>query len=102
MFSDMATHPAPEALLRAPPAGYPQDTWAVGCILAEMSRGLPLFSRRAGITDSDVFDAIFAHLGAPTPAPAPLFFVRQFATSVWQDRLVGGHMLSEPKGGRRQ
>lgn len=54
---------APEILLGSPLYSVPVDLWSVGCIIAEMATGAPLF---AGDSEIDTIMKIFQKLGTPT------------------------------------
>ena len=58
---------APEVLLGTTYA-TPVDLWAVGCVLAELLTGKPLFPGR---NDSDQLGRIFSIIGTPTEADWP-------------------------------
>lgn len=53
----------PEILLGSQLYSIPVDTWGVGCILAEMATGLPLF---CGDSEIDTIFKVFQKLGTPT------------------------------------
>lgn len=53
---------APDVLLGSSQYGTPVDIWSVGCILAEMATGTPLFPGR---NDADQLLRIFRFLGTP-------------------------------------
>lgn len=46
------------------------DIWSVGCIIAEMTQGIPLF---VGDSDIDQLHKIFGVLGSPTPENFPKY-----------------------------
>jgi len=54
---------APEILLGSSLYSVPVDMWSVGCILAEMATGAPLF---AGDSEIDTIFKVFQKLGTPT------------------------------------
>jgi len=58
----------PEILLGSTFYSVPVDLWAVGCILAEMATGAPLFR---GDSEIDTIFKIFQKLGTPTEAIWP-------------------------------
>merc|ERR1719172_283883 len=58
----------PEILLGSVLYSVPVDVWGIGCILAEMATGTPLF---AGDSEIDTIFKIFQKLGTPTPAHWP-------------------------------
>jgi len=58
----------PEILLGSPLYSIPVDQWGVGCIIAEMATGAPLF---AGDSEIDTVFKIFQKLGTPTEAMWP-------------------------------
>eukprot|EP00927_Polykrikos_kofoidii_P037520 TRINITY_DN3169_c0_g1_i1.p1 TRINITY_DN3169_c0_g1~~TRINITY_DN3169_c0_g1_i1.p1 ORF type:complete len:314 (+),score=55.13 TRINITY_DN3169_c0_g1_i1:89-1030(+) len=53
----------PEILLGCPLYSIPVDLWSIGCIMAEMATGGPLF---AGDSEIDTIFKIFKKLGTPT------------------------------------
>jgi len=53
----------PEILLGATLYSLPVDVWSIGCVLAEMATGAPLF---AGDSEIDTLFKIFQKLGTPT------------------------------------
>jgi len=59
---------APELLLGAQHYSTPVDMWSIGCIMAEMVTGYPLFP---GKTDVSQLAKIFEVLGTPTPKNFP-------------------------------
>jgi serine/threonine protein kinase len=59
---------APEILLGSAIYSVPVDLWSVGCVLAEMATGAPLF---AGDSEIDTIFKIFQKLGTPTEADWP-------------------------------
>merc|ERR1719484_162089 len=59
---------APEILLGSMPYSIPVDIWSVGCIVAEMATGAPLFN---GDSEIDTAFKIFQKLGTPTEAIWP-------------------------------
>lgn len=58
----------PEILLGAQHYSVPVDLWSIGCVLAEMATGAPLF---AGDSEIDTIFKIFMKLGTPTEAQWP-------------------------------
>merc|ERR1719410_982725 len=58
----------PEILLGSPLYSVPVDMWGVGCILAEMATGQPLFG---GDSEIDTIFKIFQKLGTPTTEQWP-------------------------------
>merc|ERR1719440_696894 len=58
----------PEILLGSVLYSVPVDVWSMGCILAEMATGSPLF---AGDSEIDTIFKIFQKLGTPTEAQWP-------------------------------
>merc|ERR1719375_749302 len=58
----------PEILLGSPMYSVPVDLWSIGCVLAEMATGAPLF---AGDSEIDTIFKIFRKLGTPTEAIWP-------------------------------
>jgi serine/threonine protein kinase len=52
----------PEILLGSPLYSVPVDLWSIGCVLAEMATGAPLF---AGDSEIDTVFKIFQKLGTP-------------------------------------
>jgi len=58
----------PEILLGSTLYSVPVDVWGMGCILAEMATGAPLF---AGDSEIDTIFKIFQKLGTPTEAQWP-------------------------------
>merc|ERR1719240_726117 len=58
----------PEILLGSTLYSVPVDVWGMGCILAEMATGAPLF---AGDSEIDTAFKIFQKLGTPTEAIWP-------------------------------
>lgn len=54
---------APEILLLSPDYGSPVDMWAIGCIMAELYLGRPLFK---GSDEEDQLAKIFKIMGTPT------------------------------------
>ena len=59
---------APDVLLGSTTYGTPIDLWSIGCIMAEMVTGVPLFDGR---TDSDHLMKIFQFLGSPNQQTWP-------------------------------
>ena len=59
---------APEILLGSETYSTPVDVWSVGCILAELSNGVPLFP---GDSEIDELRRIFQALGTPSEASWP-------------------------------
>eukprot|EP00766_Chilomastix_caulleryi_P006574 gnl/Chilomastix_caulleri/883.p1 GENE.gnl/Chilomastix_caulleri/883~~gnl/Chilomastix_caulleri/883.p1 ORF type:complete len:204 (+),score=42.62 gnl/Chilomastix_caulleri/883:305-916(+) len=59
---------APEVLLGAKQYSTPVDMWSVGCIIAEMAAGRPLFP---GDSEIDELFLMFDLLGTPTEAEWP-------------------------------
>jgi len=59
---------APEILLGSQTYSKPIDMWSIGCILAEMSTGNPLF---AGKNSIDQINCIFRDLGTPSEETYP-------------------------------
>mmetsp|Transcript_18188 Transcript_18188/g.51806 ORF Transcript_18188/g.51806 Transcript_18188/m.51806 type:complete len:325 (+) Transcript_18188:85-1059(+) len=59
---------APEILMGSQLYSVPVDMWSVGCIVAEMATGSPLF---AGDSEIDTIFKIFQKLGTPTVADWP-------------------------------
>jgi serine/threonine protein kinase len=59
---------SPEIMLRFKHYNSPSDIWAVGCILAELLSGRPLF---AGKSEAAQLCAIAGILGPPTPSLWP-------------------------------
>merc|ERR1719265_1577802 len=53
----------PEILLGAPLYSLPVDIWSIGCVMAEMATGGPLFD---GDSEIDTIFKIFQKLGTPT------------------------------------
>mmetsp|Transcript_10611 Transcript_10611/g.24144 ORF Transcript_10611/g.24144 Transcript_10611/m.24144 type:complete len:315 (-) Transcript_10611:213-1157(-) len=58
----------PEILLGAEKYSIPVDLWSIGCVLAEMATGGPLF---AGDSEIDTIFKIFQKLGTPNEAHWP-------------------------------
>merc|ERR1719240_1747391 len=58
----------PEILLGSVLYSVPVDVWSMGCIIAEMATGAPLF---AGDSEIDTIFKIFQKLGTPTEATWP-------------------------------
>jgi serine/threonine protein kinase len=58
----------PEILLGSELYSIPVDQWGVGCIIAEMATGQPLF---AGDSEIDTVFKVFQKLGTPTEAMWP-------------------------------
>lgn len=58
----------PEILLGATLYSVPIDLWSIGCVLAEMATGAPLF---AGDSEIDTIFKVFQKLGTPTEAIWP-------------------------------
>merc|ERR550514_466978 len=58
----------PEILLGSALYSVPVDLWSIGCVLAEMATGAPLF---AGDSEIDTIFKIFQKLGTPTEAMWP-------------------------------
>jgi len=58
----------PEILLGATLYSVPVDLWSIGCVMAEMATGQPLF---AGDSEIDTLFKIFQKLGTPTEAMWP-------------------------------
>merc|ERR1719240_160917 len=58
----------PEILLGSVLYSVPVDVWSMGCIIAEMATGAPLF---AGDSEIDTIFKIFQKLGTPTEAQWP-------------------------------
>lgn len=56
---------APELLFGHSNYGFAVDMWSVGCILAEMLTGAPLFP---GDNNQDQINRVFATLGPPPPS----------------------------------
>lgn len=54
---------APEVLIDGGDCSFKSDLWAVGCIIAEMMMGKPLFELRDNV--SDQLDHILSLLGTP-------------------------------------
>jgi len=54
---------APEILLGSTLYSIPVDQWSVGCVIAEMASGAPLF---AGDSEIDTIFKVFQKLGTPT------------------------------------
>ena len=61
---------APEMLLGKTDYDATVDMWSLGCVMAELLTGKPLFD---GIDDNDVVLRIFSVLGAPGPRSWPAF-----------------------------
>jgi len=59
---------SPDVLLGNRRYTTPVDIWSIGCILAEMHNGRPLFP---GTNDADQLDHIFRALGTPTEQSFP-------------------------------
>lgn len=59
---------APEILLGSPVYSVPVDMWSIGCIIAEMACGSPLFP---GDCEIDTIFKIFQKLGTPTASDWP-------------------------------
>lgn len=59
---------APDVLLGSRKYSTPVDVWSIGCILAEMSNGRPLFP---GTSEANQLDRIFRKLGTPTTEMYP-------------------------------
>lgn len=58
---------APELLLGCNGYGRPIDTWAIGCIFAEMVEGKSLFgSEDKSVTDINILHEIFRKIGTPS------------------------------------
>mmetsp|Transcript_9218 Transcript_9218/g.9287 ORF Transcript_9218/g.9287 Transcript_9218/m.9287 type:complete len:302 (-) Transcript_9218:244-1149(-) len=53
---------APDVLMGSRKYSTPVDIWSIGCILAEMVNGVPLFT---GTSEESQLDTIFRHLGTP-------------------------------------
>ena len=58
----------PDVLLGSTKYSTPVDIWSVGCIMAEMSNGLPLFT---GTSEETQLDKIFWTLGCPSDSDFP-------------------------------
>ena len=71
-----------EILLGSKLYSVPVDLWGVGCILAEMATGSPLF---AGDSEIDTAFKIFQKLGTPTEAcwPGVLAILVPKSISIW-------------------
>lgn len=54
---------SPECVLRSPSYGTASDMFAVGCIMAELYNGKPLFP---GTSELDQLEVIFVKLGTPS------------------------------------
>jgi len=59
---------APEILLGSTLYSIPVDQWSVGCVIAEMASGAPLF---AGDSEIDTIFKVFQKLGTPTVVQWP-------------------------------
>ena len=59
---------APDVLLGSRKYSTPVDIWSIGCILAEMVNGIPLFT---GTSEETQLDTIFRHLGTPDETRYP-------------------------------
>ena len=59
---------APDVLLGSRKYSTPVDIWSIGCILAEMVTGVPLFT---GTSEQTQLDTIFRHLGTPNESIFP-------------------------------
>jgi cyclin-dependent kinase len=53
---------APDVLMGSRKYSTPVDIWSIGCILAEMVNGVPLFT---GTSEESQLDTIFRYLGTP-------------------------------------
>jgi len=58
----------PEILLGSQIYSIPVDLWSIGCVIAEMATGIPLF---AGDSEIDTIFKIFQKLGTPTEVMWP-------------------------------
>ena len=54
---------APELLMGSEVYGFPVDIWSVGCVIAEMATGMPLFP---GNSEIGTIFKVFEMLGSPT------------------------------------
>jgi len=61
---------APDVLLGSRKYSTPVDIWSIGCILAEMVNGAPLFT---GTSEENQLDTIFRMLGTPNETSFPGF-----------------------------
>ena len=59
---------APDVLMGSRRYTTPVDIWSIGCIIAEMHNGRPLFP---GTSEADQLDLIFRMLGTPSEAVYP-------------------------------
>lgn len=59
---------APDVLMGSRKYSTPVDIWSIGCILAEMVNGVPLFT---GTSEETQLDTIFRHLGTPDESRFP-------------------------------
>ncbi|KAL6894568.1 hypothetical protein ACP4OV_008666 [Aristida adscensionis] len=67
---------APEMLLQMPEYDALVDTWSLGCVMAELVAGRPLFTQRR---EEAQLVAIFHLLGVPDGAAWPEFSATEFA-----------------------
>ena len=85
----------PELLLGSETYGPAVDMWSVGCILAEMIQGRPLF---CGQNHIDQLEVIFKLCGTPThvnwPAHADLPWYKMFKPQHMIDRSLREHLES--------
>jgi cell division cycle 2-like protein len=70
---------APEMLLGKPDYDALVDTWSLGCVMAELIDGSPLFMAS---NEADQLDMIFNVLGAPDETTWPWFSSTPFATQL--------------------
>ena len=59
---------APDVLMGSRKYSTPVDIWSIGCILAEMVNGAPLFT---GTSEETQLETIFRHLGTPDEIKYP-------------------------------
>ena len=70
---------APEVLLGKPDYDALVDTWSLGCVMAELIDGSPLFMDS---NDAGQLDVIFSVLGVPDETTWPWFSSTEFATKL--------------------
>ncbi|XP_066309067.1 putative cyclin-dependent kinase F-2 [Miscanthus floridulus] len=70
---------APEVLLGKPDYDALVDTWSLGCVMAELIDGSPLFMAS---NEADQLDVIFNVLGVPDETTWPWFSSAPFATKL--------------------
>merc|ERR1719454_1235068 len=81
----------PEILLGSPLYSVPVDLWSIGCVIAEMATGAPLF---AGDSEIDTIFKIFQKLGTPSEATWPgISELPDFKPSFPQWKQRGWHLI---------